>query len=351
MESGFWKKLKRPIMVIAPMSGVTDDAFRQMFLKYGPPSVFWTEFVSADGLFSRGREYCLKLLEYSKKPDKSTSRILTGPSKSRQKASLVGERPIVAQLFGSDPVNFEKAAKLVVELGFDGIDINMGCPDNNIEKKGGGAALIKNFALAKEIIRATKKGAGKIPVSVKTRIGYKKNQVSEWIPVILQENVAVLTVHFRTRDEMYYSRANWGLAKEIVKLRDKYSPETLIIGNGDVKSLEQAHKLIKETGVDGVMFGRGILGNPWFFFDKIPSVKERLKAIVKHAEIFDSFHKEDIRKNGHYKKFESLKKHFHAYTKGFDGAKELREQLMKVKNTSQVKKTIKDFLEKKTPAS
>jgi len=321
MESGFWGKLKKPIMVIAPMSGVTDEAFRLMFLKYGKPSVFWTEFVSVDGLFSRGREHCLKVLSFSPK-----------------------ERPIVAQIFGSDPVYFEKAASLIRELGFDGIDINMGCPDKDIEKRGGGAALIKNFYLAKEIIRAAKKGAGGIPVSVKTRIGYDKNQISEWIPALLEENIAALTVHFRTRKEMYAIKAHWELAKEIVKLRDKISPKTLIIGNGDVKSLDEAKKLLKETGLDGIMIGRGVLGNPWFFSGKTLPLPQKLSAIIEHAEIFDSFHKEAVIKNGHYKQFESLKKHFHAYVKDFKGAKDLRDNLMKVRNTAEARKVIDDFL-------
>ena len=329
MELGFWGKIKKPIMAIAPMSGVSDEAFRLMFLKYGKPSVFWTEFVSTDGLFSKGREYCLRVLKFDK-----------------------NERPIVAQVFGADPVYFEKTAKLIAELGFDGIDINMGCPDRDIEKKGGGAALINNPALAKEIIRATKRGAGKIPVSVKTRIGYNKNQIAQWIPALLEENIAVLTVHLRTRKDMYLPPARWELAKEIVALRDKISPKTLIIGNGDVKTLEEARDLVKKTGLDGIMIGRAVLGNPWFFaprslgevgFGKTPSVKEILNAVVEHAEIFDSFHKNDIKKDGHYKQFESLKKHFHAYTKGFKGAKELRDKLMKVENTSQVKKVIGEF--------
>ena len=322
MELGFWKKLKKPIMVAAPMSGVTDDAFRQMFLKYGKPDVFWTEFVSADGLLSpRGRNYCFKVLEFFKK-----------------------ERPIVAQIFGADPANFEKAAKIVAELGFDGIDINMGCPDRDIEKKGGGAALIKNPDLAKKIIRAVKKGAGKIPVSVKTRIGYSKNQIAEWIPALLEENIAVLTVHLRTRKEMYAVPAHWELANEIVKFRDRISPKTLIIGNGDVKSLVEAKKLVKETGIDGIMIGRGVLGNPWFFLAKIPSIPQRLRAVIKHAEIFDSFHKNSVVKNGRYKQFESLKKHFHAYVKDFKGAKDLRENLMKVKNTGEARTVIETFL-------
>ena len=327
MELGFWKKLKnpacagRPIMVIAPMSGVTDEAFRLMFLKYGRPDVFWTEFVSADGLFSRGKKFCIKILDFDK-----------------------AEKPIVAQLFGSEPEYFEKAAKLVAELGFDGVDINMGCPDRAIEKKGGGSALIKTPQLAGEIIRAAKKGAGKIPVSVKTRIGYDKNEITEWIPAILAEKPAVLTVHFRTRNHTYATKANWKLAKEVVKLRDKYSPETLILGNGDVKSFAEAKKLAKENNLDGIMVGRSVVGDPWFFSEKNPSDLERLIAVVEHAEIFDELHKEDPVKNGHYKRFESLKKHFHAYVKGFNGAKELRDQLMKVKNTKEVRERINEFL-------
>ena len=311
------------------MSGVTDEAFRLMFLKYGRPDVFWTEFVSADGLFSRGKKFCIKILNFDKK-----------------------QKPIIAQLFGSEPEYFEKAAALVAELGFDGVDINMGCPDRAIEKKGGGSALIKTPQIAKEIIRAAKRGAlrgvqgkkGVIPVSVKTRIGYDKNEIEEWITAILEEKPAVLTVHFRTRNDTYAKKANWKLAKDILKLRDKYSPETLIFGNGDVKSLAEAKKLAKENNLDGIMVGRAVVGDPWFFSGKNPSDAERLKAVIEHAEIFDALHKNEIVKNGHYKRFESLKKHFHAYVKGFNGAQELRNQLMKVKNTTEAKKIINDFL-------
>lgn len=118
----------------------------------------------------------------------------------------------------------------------------------------------------------------------------------------------------------------------------------MLIGNGDIKSIAEAKKIVKKSGLDGVMIGRGVLGDPWFFSGRVPGVSERLNAIIKHAEIFDSFYKEDIKKNGHYKQFESLKKHFHAYTKGFKGAKDLRDKLMKVKNTVEVKRAIEDFL-------
>ena len=305
---------------MAPMSGITDEAFRLISLKCGSPDVFWTEFVSADGLFSRGRDYCLDILKFSPK-----------------------ERPIVAQIFGSEPLYFEKAAREISGLGFDGIDINMGCPDRDIEKQGGGAALIKNSVLAKEIIRATKKGAGKIPVSVKTRIGYGKNEIDKWIRAILEENIAALTVHLRTKKEMSAPPAHWELAKEIIKLRDFYAPPTLILGNGDVKSLAQANILIRKTGLDGIMIGRGIIGDPWFFSDKEPSIKERLDVIIEHAEIFENFHKEEIEKKGYCKQFDSMKKHFHSYAKGFNGAKELRDQLMKVKSAAETKKVIESF--------
>ncbi|MFZ3057994.1 MAG: tRNA-dihydrouridine synthase [Minisyncoccales bacterium] len=310
MQSNFWKKLKKPIVVAAPMSGVTDDAFRLMLLKHGRPDVFWTEFVSVEGLFSKGREICLKTLKFSP-----------------------AEHPIVAQIFGSDPSYFKKAAEEIEKLGFDGIDINMGCPDKAIEQKGAGAALIKDVNLAKQIIRATKEGTKKIPVSVKTRLGYDENQITEWIIPLLQENIAALTIHFRTRKEMYRSPAQWNLAKEIVRLRDLYSPETLIIGNGDIKSLTQAYELIKENKIDGIMVGRATLGNPWFFSDKLPSAQERLKAIVEHVELFND-----------PKQFNVMKKHFHAYAKGFNGAKELRDRLMETKNYLEVKKLIEEFL-------
>lgn len=316
MNSGFWKKLKKPIVGISPMSGITDEPFRLMFLKYGKPDVFWTEFVSADGLFSRGKEVCLKNLKFNKK-----------------------ERPIVAQIFGADPENIEKAARLVRKLGFDGVDINMGCPDRAIEKKGAGAMLIKNPELAKKIIRAAIKGAkGRkkdIPVSVKTRIGYEKNQINEWIPILLQENISALIIHFRTKKELYFGKPHWELAKEIVALKNKYAPKTLILGNGNVKSLKEAKKLAKENMLDGVLVGRALIGNPWFFCKKEPSIADRLNAILEHARIFATIGKE--------KHFDSIKKHFHAYSKGFRGAKDLREKLMKAKNLDETKKIIKDF--------
>ncbi|MDO8601432.1 MAG: tRNA-dihydrouridine synthase [bacterium] len=295
------------------MSGVTDRTFRRMLLKYGRPDVFFTEFVPAAGLSSKGREKLLETLKF-----------------------LPAEHPIVAQVFGANPDLFEKTAIMIRDLGFDGIDINMGCPNKDIEKQGAGAALIKNPDLAQQIIRETKRGAGKLPVSVKTRIGYAKNQISEWIPVLLKENLAALTVHFRTRNEIFKGSANWELAKKIVKLRDRYAPETLIFGNGDVESLAQARSLVKKTGLDGIMVGRGVFANPWFFSGRSPGLQERLDAIIEHAKTFEKLHKN----------FNIIKKYFKGYVNGFVGAKDLRDSLMGDESTAEIKKTIKDFLNK-----
>jgi len=308
-------------MTIAPMSGITDAAFRHMLLKYGRPDVFWTEFVSADGLFSRGKEKLLPYLKFIK-----------------------AEHPIVAQIFGSNPDLFEKTASIIEKLGFDGIDINMGCPDRDIEKQGAGAALIKNPELARQIIRAVRRGAGKLPISVKTRIGYAKNEISEWIPVLLGENIAVLTVHLRTREERFNSPAHWESAKQIIKLRDRLAPGTLIFGNGDVKSLERARSLAIKTGLDGIMIGRGVLENPWFFSEKSPKTKERLNFVIEHAKVFEKLNKHNLDKKGNLKNFDSLKKYFKSYVAGFSGARDLRDHLMKTKSAVEVKTIIKDFL-------
>jgi nifR3 family TIM-barrel protein len=315
MRSNFWKKLKKPIMVTAPMSGVSNEAFRLMFLKHGRPDVFWTEFVPVKGLFSKGRKAFIKTLKFKE-----------------------AERPIVAQVFGTEPALFEKAARIIKDMKFDGLDINMGCPDRDVEKQGAGAALIKNPDLAKQIIRATKKGAGNMPVSVKTRIGYEKEQIKEWIQVLLKEKIDVLTVHFRTRNEKYKPLAHWELASRIVKLRNRLSPGTLIIGNGDVKSLKEAHDLAKKTGLDGIMIGRGVLDNPWFFSEKSPLIKERLLAVINHAKALVK-----LNKSGN---FNNVKKYFKGYLSDFSGARSLRDSLMRVKSITELKDVIDDFKRK-----
>ncbi|MBI2637467.1 MAG: tRNA-dihydrouridine synthase family protein, partial [Candidatus Sungbacteria bacterium] len=282
MSSGFWKNLKKPIFAIAPMANVTDAAFRKIFVLCGRPDVFWTEFVSVEGLLSRGKEALLPDLWFDK-----------------------SEHPIVAQIFGSNPEQFERIGPLIKELGFDGVDINMGCPDKNVEKQGAGAALIKTPELAKEIIRALKRGVDPLPVSVKTRIGYSKNEIETWIPSLLKENLAALIIHLRKRKEMSDVPAHWELARDAVELRDRYSPQTLILGNGDVNSLNEARTRIEESGMDGVMIGKGIFGNPWFFLGRTPDTREKLTRMVQHAELFESMFQGK-------KSFAVMKKHFKA---------------------------------------
>jgi nifR3 family TIM-barrel protein len=320
MITGFWKKLKKPIMVLAPMANVTDAAFRRIIAKYGKPDVMFTEFVSCDGLMSPGQKKLLVDFMYTE-----------------------AERPIVAQIFGSKPENFYKTALLIQELGFDGIDINMGCPDRNVEKQGAGACLMKNPELAQEIIRETKRGAGKLPVSIKTRIGYNKNSLSEWLPTLLETEPAAITIHARTRKEMSSVPANWDTIADAVRIRDEYKSKTLILGNGDVQDLADAEKKVKATGADGVMIGRGIFGNPWLFDKKIDyakmSVAEKLRVMVEHTYLFEKILVE-------HKNFAIMKKHYKAYVNGFDGAKELRVNLMEGADTAaDVDRIVAGFLQ------
>jgi nifR3 family TIM-barrel protein len=318
----FWLNLPKPIIVLAPMADVTDEPFRKLIAKYsrmgkkgGGPSALWTEFVSADGLASRGKDKLMHILDYSKT-----------------------EKPIVAQIFGSNPENISKAVELAEGLGFDGVDINMGCPDKSIEKQGAGAGHIKNPDRAVEVIRTAKNSAKSIPISVKTRIGYNAPDMG-WIERVLAERVAVLTVHARTRKEMSLVPANWDYVKQAVELRNRISPETLIFGNGDVKNLDEAQKRIEETGADGVMIGRGIFGNPWLFDSELPkiTIEEKLNVLIEHSKYFE-------KKLGGIKSFAVMKKHFKAYVSGWEGAKDLRIKLMEQNDAKGVAKIIKEYI-------
>lgn len=313
----FWKNLKRPIFVLAPMADVTDSAFRAIIAKYGKPDVTWTEFVSADGLAlapEEGKKKLLKDLEFTD-----------------------AERPIVAQFFTSSAENMRKAAELAKELGFDGIDINMGCPDRSIEKQGAGAAMMKNPKLAREVLRAAIEGAAGLPVSVKTRIGYNKVELETWLPEILKENPAVVTIHARTRKEMSKVPARWEFVKRAVEIRNELGSDTLILGNGDVLNIEDARKKCEETGADGVMLGRAIFGMPWLFSEKVPTLEERLLVMVEHTKLFE--------KNlGEVKNFAVMKKHYKAYVNGFNGAGDLRGKLMEAVNAQEVEDIVEKFL-------
>lgn len=318
----FWNELRKPCFVMAPMADVTDAAFRALVAKHGKPDVFWTEFVSADGLYHTREIQKMKDEENPLMRD-----LLKSP----------GEHSIVAQIFSSQPEMIAYATKLVAELGFDGVDLNMGCPDRSIEKQGCGSAMIKTPEVARAVIRAAK-GASSLPVSVKTRVGYAKESLDEWLPVILEEAPAVITLHLRTRKEMSLVPADWELMKKAVEIRNRINPEVILIGNGDVTSIEQGRRLVLESGCDGAMIGRGMFGNPWVFAGRKPEdtpLPEKLAALIELAH--------DFEKITPPKSFAILKKHIKAFATGFDGAAHLRARLMETTSAAELEAEIDSF--------
>ena len=311
-NAGFWADLKLPIYCLAPMFDVTDPAFRYVIAKRGKPDIFFTEFVSCDGLCSRGLPKLMKHLYINE-----------------------NERPVVAQIFGEKPETHYLAAKICRELGFDGIDINMGCPVKTVTKTGCGAAMVKTPELAKEIIAATKAGAGPLPVSVKTRIGWNEPVIEEWLGHLLETKPVAITLHMRTRKEMSSVDAHWELMPDAVQQARDTS--TLLLGNGDIWSMAQADQLIAETGMDGAMLGRAIFANPWLFDrsrtkDQV-SVEERLEVMLEHAFMFESVFQGE-------KNFALMRKHLLCHGSGFQGAKELRQRLEKINNAADVHNAI-----------
>jgi nifR3 family TIM-barrel protein len=319
MNKGFWTQLKRPVMVLAPMVGVTDAAFRRIIAKYGKPDVMWTEFVSADGLCSRGREALLHDLWFDD-----------------------SERPILAQIYSGKPAAMRESAAFCKELGFDGIDINMGCPDKTVERHGAGAALIRRPGVARELIEATIEGAGGLPVSVKTRIGYHENEIEEWLATLLGARPAAITLHARTRDEMSRVPARLDVIARAVELARELIPDEaerpLILHNGDVKDLAEAGAVEAETGCDGVMIGRGIFGNPWLFNRHVErkdlSIEQVIDVMLEHSELY-------VELFGHLKHFDPLKKHYKAYVTGFRGAAAVRDRFMLARDIDEVRELSK----------
>lgn len=291
------------------MLDVTDFAFRQRLSARGArPDVFYTEFVSADGLCNEiARPKLLRELYFEK-----------------------NEHPIVAQIFGSKPENIEKAAKLVAELGFDGVEINMGCPDATIIKQGAGAALIRTPELAKEIILAAKRGAGDVPVSVKTRLGFSRLETESWAKTLLETKPAALTFHLRTKKEMSKAPAHWEEIRKIVQLAAK--TDTLIIGNGDITSLAEAREKASDYGLAGTMIGRGFFADPWLLAEREVKIEEKIREAIKHTEMFAKYYlsggTNDKLFSGHTKSFALMKKHYSAYFRGFRESASWRKQLM-----------------------
>jgi len=338
MNKGFWETIDTPCYVMAPMADVTDRAFRRMFAKYGKPDVTWTEFVSADGLFLRPIEPGV-----GDQPHNEFEQIALNHGIGVDHPLLKdlmytdAERPIVAQFFSRDPEHMHRAAALARDLGFDGVDINMGCPADVICKQGAGAAMIKDPVHAQKIIRATIDGAGGLPVSVKTRIGYTSDILDEWLSALLDTQLSAVIIHARTRKQMSKVPADWSTITRAVHMRNTRNSDTLILGNGDVETMNQARQRVNETGCDGVMIGRGLFGNPWVFTDITPTVSQRLQALLEHTQLF-------IELLGDTKNFNIMKKHYKAYVNGFDGAKELRTALMHAHTYDEIDQLVRTFL-------
>lgn len=309
----FWDDLPRPFFVLAPMEAVTDVVFRRVVAQAAPPDVYFSEFTNATGWAAAG--------------DKAIGGRLI---------KHAGESPIVAQLWGTRPDAMAALARRCAELGYSGIDINMGCPDQSAVKSGGGAGMIRTPEVAAEIIIAAKESG--LPISVKTRLGYSRlDEWRPWLEHLLSRNVAALTIHLRTKKEMSKVPAHHELIPEIKKLRDQIAPAAKLIINGDIRDRAHGEELAAAYGVDGIMIGRGIFTNP-FAFEKTPrprSRRELVDLLLLQLNLHDEYSREVAPR-----KFEPLKRFFKIYIRDFDGAGELRDKLMHTKSTSEVRRIL-----------
>jgi len=366
-HAGFWATLPQPIIGLSPMDGVTDAAFRLAVARQGAPDVTFTEFTSV-GDVCRGPGFLLSSLAYSEE-----------------------ERPVVAQLYGKDPDLFYQAAHVVCELGFDGLDINMGCPSKNVASSGSGAGLIRTPDLAHAIMRAARQGildwaggqtltqaglkvsrtdlvramneqrSGQpapirrvLPLSVKTRIGYDSVVVEDWIGHLLEEQPAAISVHGRTLQQMYKGEADWRAIERAVRV--VRGTATLLLGNGDVQSLQDVVRRVRESGVQGVLVGRGTLGSPWFFkrkeaarrmtqapapvislaLDEEVHVADRFRLMLDHARLFETVIGAD--------RFPRMRKHLGWYCKGFPHAAAMRGRMVRAAGSHDVERLVADYL-------
>lgn len=306
----YLKTKPKPFFVLAPMEDVTDTVFRQIIASTAPPDLFFTEFVNVDGLQSVGREKLLPKLQFTER-----------------------ERPIIAQIWGKIPENFYKTAKDLVGMGFDGIDLNFGCPERGVVRNGCCIAMVNNRELAGEIIQAVREGAPSLPLSVKTRLGLREVDLS-WPEFLLKQKLNMLTIHGRTAKQMSKVPADWELINKVREIRDATSPSTLVVGNGDVITRAQGLDLAKKYKLDGIMIGRGVFEDP-FVFAK-PSLwanytkEQKIELYRKHVELFAKTYKNNERK------VYTLNKFCKIYINGFDGAKELREKFMKAESTEEL---------------
>lgn len=316
MENNFWKDLPKPFFVLAPMEDVTDVVFRKVVAKAARPDVFFTEFTNSESYcHPKGKESLRGRLTFAQ-----------------------DEAPLVAHIWGDNPKYFREMSIGMAEMGFQGIDINMGCPAPNVFKHGRGSGLILRPEVAADLIEAAK--AGGLPVSVKTRLGHASvDEWKEWLGHLLKQDIANLTIHLRTKVEMSKYAAHWELIPDIIALRDDIAPDTLITINGDIMDYETGKLLADQYHVDGIMIGRGIFQNP-FAFEKEArqhSPKELIALFKYHLDLYD-----------HYTKIESglskpLQRFFKIYIRDIPGASDLRTQLMDSRNTEEVRKALSEF--------
>ena len=308
-----WQELPKPFLILAPMEGVTDIMFRQVVAKAGRPDLFFTEFTNVSSYASeKGRANALERLEIA-------------PT----------DAPIIAQIWGKNPEHFAECAAALEDLGFSGIDLNFGCPDKNVNKTGGGAAMIKTPELAVECFRNAKKSTN-LPVSVKTRLGWSKvEEYRDWLSILLNEHPAALTVHLRTKKEMSKVAAHYELILEIIKLRNEISPETKLIINGDIKNRAEALRLYeKYPEIDGFMIGRGVFQNPYCFTDHEATKDELMELLYLHLDLYEKYSKK------HYISYEPLKHFYKIYINNFPGASELRAKLMETHSVEEAREVL-----------
>lgn len=347
----FWDQITKPIIALSPMDGLTDAAFRYIVAKYGQPGLIFTEFENVDGIkFNKEPEFKVFLHHEI-------------------------ERPVIAQVFGLEPQLFYYAAQVIAELGFDGMDINMGCPSKNVAARGAGAGLIKNPDLAKKIIAAAKNGIKDwsnssakqldlpvrmqrkleatrntldgwgtklpasnkrlpIPVSVKTRIGYSENEINQWIPQLIEAEPACISLHGRTYKQLYSGQADWEVIGQAAKIIHDAKKEIKIMGNGDVSNHKQAIELAIKYKLDGILIGRACLGRPWIFSDrKEPELPKIISILLDHAKIHQEIFPNE---------FITIRKHLAWYIKGFPGAAKLRSELVQVNSLQEIESIFKE---------
>lgn len=349
MNMNFWKNLPQHFAGLSPMDGVTDFPYREIQAKYGHPDVMYTEFVPVEGI-THGATRLFKDFLYSEQ-----------------------QHPIVAQIYGHTPEDFRTVSTIVAALGFDGVDINMGCPAKNVTHLGSGAALIQTPKLAQEIIRNVQFGVqdwvnGKevkdlnlceeikdklstrisslterhqIPVSVKTRLGYQHPVHKEWIETLLEMNVQTIALHGRVLKQFHSGEVRWDLIAECAEIAKQ--TDTLILGNGDITSIQQGKELCEKYHIDGFLIGRASMGNPWIFRNHDVTIEERFQVAIEHAKLY-----ENTFSGGEKYNFLPMRKHLGWYIKEFRGASEIRQQLIRTNSWEEVRDVL-NFSDRKWP--